>query len=109
MVSVGLGGVMTEIFADLAVSPAPVSREGARAMIASVKSFALLRGYRGAPEGDLDALADGLVALSQLAADPRVVEAEINPVLVREHARGILALDAVIRMGPRDPAPKKRD
>ena len=106
MVSVGLGGVMTEIFADLAVSPAPVSRDGARAMIASVKRFALLRGYRGAPEGDLDALADGLVALSQLAAEPRVIEAEINPALVREHARGILALDAVIRMGPRRaPAP----
>ncbi|WP_226575991.1 acetate--CoA ligase family protein [Acuticoccus sediminis] len=98
MISVGLGGVMTEIFADLAISPAPVSPGGARAMIASVKSFALLRGYRGAPEGDLEALADVVVRLSTLASDARVAEAEINPVLVRPRGDGVVALDAVIRL-----------
>ena len=114
MASVGLGGVMTELFADLAVSPAPVSLAGARAMIASVRSFAPLRGHRGAPEGDLEALAQALVSLSQLAAHPRAREAEINPVLVRSGSdgvmpegvcegvmsEGVLALDAVLRMGP---------
>jgi ATP-grasp domain-containing protein len=42
-----------------------------------------VRGYRGAPEGDVDALARAIVAMSELAVhEPGVVEAEVNPLLV---------------------------
>jgi hypothetical protein len=68
----------------------------AREMIAEVRGLKVLAGYRGAPAGDLDALADTVVALSRLAVEqPAVVEAEANP--VRVHTSGAVALDALVR------------
>ena len=48
-------------------------------MIAEVRGLTALTGYRGRPTGDLDALAHAVVALSRLADDASVGEAEINP------------------------------
>lgn len=98
VVTVAMGGVMTEIYKDSAVRPAPVGISAARSMIRQVKGFALLRGYRGKPEGDLDALADAVAAFSLLAHDERIEEAEANPVLVRPAGAGIVMLDALIRI-----------
>jgi acyl-CoA synthetase (NDP forming) len=97
VVTVGAGGVMAEIYRDVAIRPAPVSVQTARQMLDEVKGFALLRGYRGRPVGDLDALARLVASVSQLAAFDAVAEAEINPVLVR--ADGVVRLDALIRLG----------
>ncbi|MBJ3776461.1 acetate--CoA ligase family protein [Acuticoccus mangrovi] len=98
MVTVGAGGVLAEIYRDAAVRPAPVDRATARAMVAEVKGFALLAGYRGAPRGDLEALAAVVEAVSRLAIAPNVAEAEINPVLVLPEGQGALMLDALIRL-----------
>ncbi len=98
MVSVGVGGALSEIYADLAVRPAPVGAETARAMVEEVRGLAALRGYRDAPRGDLEALADAVARLSLLALDPRIGEAEINPLLVRREGEGAVALDALIRV-----------
>jgi hypothetical protein len=63
-----------------------------------VKGSALLRGTRGRPPADIDALADALAALSRLAAARRddFVAIDINPFLVRREGRGAVALDALI-------------
>lgn len=98
VVTVGAGGVMTEIYRDSAVRPAPVSPESAREMVAQVKGFAPLRGYRGHPPGDLEALARAVAALSRLALHPRVEEAEINPMAILEPGAGVVMLDALIRL-----------
>ena len=65
-------------------------------MISEVKAFATLRGFRGKPAGDLDALAQAIVALSRLAlqSDPAVAEAEVNPLIVKTD--GVAAVDALI-------------
>ncbi len=97
VVTVAMGGTLAEIYKDAVVRPAPVSVSTATDMIAEVRGFASLRGYRGAPAGDLAALAKAVAAVSSLAAAPRVSEAEINPVLVNEH--GVVRLDALIRLG----------
>ena len=97
VVTVGAGGVMAEIYRDVAIRPAPVSVQTARRMLDEVKGFALLRGYRGRPVGDLDALARLVASVSQLAAFDEIAEAEINPVLVQ--ADGVVRLDALIRLG----------
>lgn len=97
VVTVAMGGVMTEIYRDSAVRPAPVALDTAREMIAEVKGFELLRGFRGRPKGDLEALAEAVVTLSMLATKDRVEEAEANPVLVCENGAGVLRLDALIR------------
>lgn len=98
MVTVGTGGVLAEIYKDFAVHPAPVDRATALEMIAQVRGLAPVRGYRSLPMGDLDALADALAAFSQLAGlkGARVVEAEINPLLVRGEGEGVVALDVLL-------------
>ena len=60
----------------------------------------LLAGYRGQPAGDLDAVADALVALSQLAVAPdaRILEAEVNPLIVLPAGDGVVAVDALVRV-----------
>lgn len=98
VVTLGAGGVLAEVYRDVSVRTAPVDTETARAMIAEVKAFAPLRGYRGLPRGDLDALAEAVAAFSRLAALD-VAEAEANPVLVRAEGEGVVALDALIVKG----------
>lgn len=102
VITVGAGGIFAEIYQDVTIRPAPVSLATAHKMIAEVKGFAALRGYRGKPKGDLDALARLITNLSRLAGSDRIAEAEINPVLVRSD--GVLMLDALVRIGPKNGA-----
>ena len=85
LIMVAAGGVFTEIYRDRSLRLAPVDLPTAHAMIAEVKAFATLKGFRGKPAGDLDALANAIVALSRLALqnDPAIAEAEVNPLIVR--------------------------
>jgi len=99
IITVGAGGVFAEIYKDVCHRPAPINAETARQMIAEVKGFAYLRGYRELPKGDLEALAKSIEALSQLGKNERISEAEINPVLVCKE--GVLMLDALIRIAPK--------
>jgi acyl-CoA synthetase (NDP forming) len=98
LVLVGVGGVLTEIYRDYVLRMAPVSEEEAGEMIAQVKGFAAIRGYRNLPRGDLAALARAVSALSRLALvkGRPVREAEINPLLVK--ADGVVALDALVAL-----------
>jgi acyl-CoA synthetase (NDP forming) len=99
VVIVAAGGVTTEIYKDRALRLAPVTIETARAMIAEVKGFATLRGFRGKARGDLEALALTLVKFSRIGeTEPRVMEAEINPILVRREGEGVVAVDALARL-----------
>ena len=93
---VGAGGVMAEIYQDVVLALAPVNEEEAEEMIARVKGFAVLRGYRGLPCGDLRALARALSALSRLALvrGRPVAEAEINPMIVK--GGGAIAVDGLV-------------
>jgi acyl-CoA synthetase (NDP forming) len=105
LVLVGAGGTLAELYRDFALRLAPVGLEEARAMIAEVRGFAPLRGFRNAPRGDLEALAQAVAAFSQLAARPEVAEAEINPLIVK--IEGVVGVDAlfVLREGARDHGP----
>ena len=96
IVVVGAGGVLAEVYRDTEVRMAPVSEGEAEEMIARVKGFAAIRGYRNLPRGDVRALAKAVAAVSRLAlAKGRpVLEAEINPLLVK--ADGVVALDALV-------------
>lgn len=98
VVTVGCGGTLAEIYRDVSIRPAPVTLEEARGMIADIKGFEPLRGYRGARRGDLEALARTVVAASRLLEDARVAEAELNPVLVGAEGEGAIAVDALIRL-----------
>jgi hypothetical protein len=92
----GVGGVLAEIYKDFAVRLAPVSLDDAEAMIDEVKGLAVIRGYRGMPTGDRDALARAVSAFSQLAFIDEVAEAEVNPLMVKPEGEGVVAVDGLI-------------
>ena len=96
VVLVGMGGQLAEIYRDTSVRCAPVDEAEALDMLAEVKGLALLRGYRGLPRGDVAALARALAAVSRLALVQGcpVIEAEINPLMVR--ADGVIAVDGLV-------------
>jgi acetate---CoA ligase (ADP-forming) len=98
LVMVAAGGVLAEIARDRSLRLAPVDLAMAHEMIAEVRGLIPLSGYRGKPKGDLDALAQAIVALSRLADVPSIAEAEINPLIVRPEGEGVVAVDALVRL-----------
>jgi acyl-CoA synthetase (NDP forming) len=98
MVLLGAGGVTAELYRDTALRLAPLTHAHAEAMIAELKSAPLLDGFRGRPEADVAALADAIVAFSNMIAaiGDQLAEAEINPLFVLPRGRGVVAGDGVV-------------
>jgi len=98
VVLVGLGGVVAEALADVAVAPAPLSPAEAGTLVDELSGRALLDGFRGGPVVDRTALGAVLSSLGDLLiGHPEIKDAEINP--LRVTADGLLALDAVLTLG----------
>lgn len=97
-IMLGAGGITAELMKDFSVRVAPVDEATAREMIEEVAMTQLIRGYRGLPKGNCDALAQLIVNLSRLALVEGVTveEAEINPVFVS--GDGAVAVDGLIRL-----------
>jgi acetyltransferase len=101
MILFGAGGTATEIIRDTAVALPPLDMALAHDLMAQTRIYKLLQGYRDQPAADLDGLAAALVRLSQLVVDcPAVKELDINPLIV--DPTGVIALDARIRIDPKD-------
>ena len=98
LIMVAAGGVFAEIARDRSLRLAPIDLATAQEMIAEVRGLIPLAGYRGRPKADLEALAHAMVALSHLADDPSVAEAEINPLIVRPAGQGVIAVDALVKL-----------
>jgi acetyltransferase len=94
----GSGGVMVEIYNDVALRRCPITRAEAEAMIGEVKGARLLQGFRGRPAADLAALADTLVRVSHLAMhiEGHLAELDINPLMVLPRGHGVKAADALV-------------
>jgi len=94
----GSGGVMVEVYSDVALRRCPITRLEARAMIGEVKGARLLRGFRGRPTGDVEALEDTLVRVSHLGVqmEGHLAALDINPLMVRPAGRGVKAVDALV-------------
>jgi acyl-CoA synthetase (NDP forming) len=93
---VGVGGVLVELVKDAAFDLLPVDRVSAEALIDRTRLGALLKGYRGAPQADREALVETIVALSNFAGRyGHLIEAvDLNPVVVFE--KGACVLDALV-------------
>ena len=96
----GMGGVLVELMRDVALRVCPISAIDARQMIAQVRGSQLLRGFRGSPKSDIDALADILVRVSELAVhlEGTIAELDINPLAVLPEGQGVKALDALVTL-----------
>lgn len=94
-ITVGLGGVTSEVLADATTELAPIDLDTARSMVARLKGAPLLGAFRGAPPKDVEALAMALVALSNFAVDAGslVSELDLNPIIVHEVGQGCTLVD----------------
>jgi len=95
-VLVGAGGILVELLRDAVVAPAPVSAETALDMLGRLKTFALLQGLRGRPPLDIEGVVDAVVRLGWLAHDlrGRLVQLDINPLIVGRRDEGCVIVDA---------------
>jgi acetyltransferase len=96
-VLLGMGGVTAELLRDIALRPAPVAPDEVLHMVDELRGAPLLRGFRGAPPADVEALADAVSRLSHLGADlaDELAEADLNPIAVLPAGRGVRILDAL--------------
>ena len=93
LVTLGFGGVMTELWSDVTHLLAPVTADQVRQALSTLRSYPLLTGFRGRPAADVDALVALVVTLTEAVVGTGVVEVELNPVLVGRH--GAVAVDAL--------------
>jgi acetyltransferase len=100
VILVGLGGIFVEIFEEVNVRVAPITRSEAVEMVEQLKGFQILKGARGDRPSDIDALIETLLRLSQLLTEfPEIKEVDINPLRVFLEGEGCRALDARIILG----------
>ncbi|HEV8680298.1 MAG TPA: bifunctional acetate--CoA ligase family protein/GNAT family N-acetyltransferase, partial [Stellaceae bacterium] len=93
----GQGGTAVEVVDDSAIALPPLNPLLARAQMMHTRVWRLLQGYRDRPAAAVDAIAEVLIRLGQLAAEhPEIRELDINPLLA--DARGVIAIDARIRV-----------
>jgi acetyl-CoA synthetase (ADP-forming) len=96
-VMIGFGGILAEAIADVAFRLVPVERVDADEMMDELETQALLGPFRGEPAVDRDALAATILGLSALAeADPGIVSADVNPLIVVDGRP--VAVDALVEL-----------
>jgi acetate---CoA ligase (ADP-forming) len=94
LVTLGFGGVHTEVWGDVTHLLAPVTREQVMSALDRLRSAPLLHGFRGRPAADVEALVNLIVRLAEAVVGTDVVEVELNPVLVGRW--GATAVDALM-------------
>lgn len=103
----GAGGILSEVLDEVSLRLLPMETSVAREMVTETKLAKILRGSRGNPPADIDALCDIMVRISHLLADhPGIIELDLNPVLV--HTDGATAVDALVKLSRPDGKSQKR-
>ena len=97
---VGGGGILVELMKDSQSLLLPTNREQVLRALGQLKCAPLLDGFRGAPQADVNAAADVILAIADLVEnDPSsIIELDINPLLLLADGQGAFAADALIRL-----------
>jgi acyl-CoA synthetase (NDP forming) len=100
VVTFGLGGILVEAIKDFVVWPAPLTLEEAREMIRKIRGYRILTDFRGRPPADLEALAQVICQVGQLACQwqEQIAELEINPLFVLPRGAGVIVGDALVAL-----------
>jgi len=96
----GAGGVLTEMLKDTVTLLPPITSAAIEEALQRLTIGRLLSGYRGKPAGDKAALVDTVMACVRFAQaeTERLIELDLNPVIVRPAGLGAVAVDALIRV-----------
>ncbi|ABD41205.1 CoA-binding protein [Methanospirillum hungatei JF-1] len=93
IITVGMGGILVELLHDFSMRVLPVSPDEYREMIREMSGYKLITGFRGRKPLDEDALVELLQkAGTMFFEDDRIIEFDINPVILYE--KGAYAVDA---------------
>ena len=83
LIMFGLGGIYVEVLKDISFRLGPLTRNDSQKMIREIKSYMLLKGFRGERPINFNAVEDIILSMSQMAMDfHQIYEAEFNPILV---------------------------
>ena len=95
----GLGGTYVEVLKDVSFRLVPIRELGAHNMIKTIRAAKVFESFRGQPPADVDAMAECLERLSQLAVDfPEIEELDINPLIVHAQGQGAHVADVRIAL-----------
>jgi acetate---CoA ligase (ADP-forming) len=96
----GAGGVLTELLRDSVALVPPFTVAAIESALMQLKVGRLLGGYRGRPPADVPALVATALACARYAEAnlDRLLELDMNPVIVRQRGQGAVAVDALIRL-----------
>jgi acetyl coenzyme A synthetase (ADP forming)-like protein len=104
LVAFGLGGVLVEVLKDVTFRLAPTTGQEALSMLEDIAGAAVLRGVRGAPGIDREALAGLIERVSHLVHDfPEIQEMDLNPVLAGPAGATAVDVRIVADFAPREP------
>ncbi len=96
----GAGGILVELLSDAATVLLPTTAEDVTRKLEGLRSAILLRGFRGRPPGDIPAAVEAILAVARFAqahAD-RLLELDVNPLIVLPQGCGAVAADALVRL-----------
>ena len=98
LLTVGSGGTMVELVSDTATLLLPAGEAEIRRALSRLRCAPMLEGWRGRAPADVDAAVASILAIADLAVDncDRIVELDVNPLALRAHGRGAVALDALL-------------
>jgi acetate---CoA ligase (ADP-forming) subunit beta len=95
----GLGGILVEVLKDVSFRIVPMTKRDASEMIAEIKGYPILKGYRGQDPADIPYLEDLIVKVSEFVdKNPEIKELDLNPVFA--YKDGAMAVDARIILEP---------
>jgi acetyl-CoA synthetase len=94
MITLGAGGVLTELWRDTRCLLAPATKVEIRDALQQLRIAPILNGYRGKPAANINALVDTVIALQDAVVGSSVVEVELNPVLAT--TTSAIAVDALL-------------
>ncbi|MGF1610118.1 MAG: acetate--CoA ligase family protein [Kiloniellales bacterium] len=96
----GAGGILVNLVEDAATLLLPTDRASVATALDGLKVSRLLKGYRGQPPGDRDAVIEAVLAVAAYAQSEcdRLLELDVNPLLVLPEGQGAVAADALIRL-----------
>lgn len=97
---IGTGGILVNLINDSVTLLLPTNRAAIITAIESLKGTKLLQGYRGRPTGDIDAVVEAVLAVSDFALEhwEQVTELDINPLMVLSKGKGAIAVDALVHL-----------
>ncbi len=98
VIVIGAGGIYTELFRDTETLLTPINKNQIKCAINKLKISKIIKGYRGKNKGDMEEIVNTIMKLSKFAEKNahKIIEVDINPLIVREKGKGVIAVDAMI-------------